>query len=473
MVIERILLLEDDEILRRDVEERLRVRGQTVVTASTLAAAREQVLRDRFDAIIADVRLPDGSGADLLPQLRTRIPRPIVIMISDFGSPESAVEAMRLGAFAFLLKPFSFDQFAVTLQKAEEHTRLLRVAEHLGYGDEVELLGHSGVMEELRRTVRAASRSRATVLVRGEPGTGKALVARALHRQSERAAEPFIRVDCAGIDPSELEAELFGRDGDGGADARTRRTGHLDLAQKGTLLLTGVGELPHEVQVKFVRLLTEKQFTRVGGSRSLSADVRLIATTARPLEDLVQCGQFRQDLMMMLSLLPIAVAPLRDRVEDIPRLVDHFRGRSSRQHGRAVHKISSRALEILQHHDWPGNVRELRQVIEQAAILCPESGQLEPKHLGGALTAAVSAVCVAEKDAAAGADVQKMDTLATVEKKHILAVLSKCGGNRTRAAAGLGISLRTLRNKLRQYRSEAASDFPRGSHAPRTAPCPS
>jgi DNA-binding NtrC family response regulator len=359
---------------------------------------------------------------------------------------------MRQGAFAFLLKPFSPDQLAVTLQKAEDHLRLLRVNAHFSRGEESDLLGQSLAMDQLRRVVRAAARTQATVLVRGESGTGKELVARVLHRQSPRAAGPFVKVDCARIPRQDQEGELFGREGATSAVAPARRTGRLELAQGGTLLLDEIGTLSSEVQGRLVRLLQEREFARVEGHRPIKADVRLIATSNRPLEEQVQRGKFRQDLFLALNLVPITVPPLRERKEDIAVLTEHFRERYARRHGVEALAVSSASMIMLQDYAWPGNVRELQGMIERAVILCREGGILEQRHLSLA-----SAAVVPEADAVTDAGVPKLDTLAEVEKAHILAVLEKYRGNRTHAAAALGISIRTLRNKLREYRAKATA----------------
>jgi DNA-binding NtrC family response regulator len=456
MSIERILLLEDDEIVRTEVEHQLQARGYAVTSAACLAEARDHLVRNPFDLIITDVRVPDGSGVELLEQRDAQNLRPLVIVISAFGSPESAVDAMRQGAFAFLLKPFSSDQLAVNLQRAEEHARLIQVSQYLSRGEDSELLGPSGAMEQLRKVIRTAARSLATVLIRGEHGAGKELVARALYRQSPRADRPLIKVDCAAISPQQCESELFGRSGGALPGAAPGQPGCLELAHDGTLLLDEIGEFPLGIQERLLRFLQERELTRVGSERRIKVDVRLIATSSRPLEEWVRVGKLREDFFLALNLVPVTVAPLRARKEDIPVLAERLRGRFARQHGVDVMALSAASLAALQAHTWPGNVRELQQVIEQAVLRCREGGLIEPKHLSSAL-AVPSGALVLETDKAAGAGVPKVDTLAEVEKAHIFAALDQFHGNRTHAAAALSISIRTLRYKLRQYREEAAA----------------
>src|SRR5687767_13860211 len=336
--------------------------------------------------MIVDVRLPDGNGIDLLKQLQSRPAKPLIVMVSGFGTVDLAVECMSNGAFTFLTKPFSPEQLAVTLKKAEEHTQLVKVNQYLSHAEDeesgYELIGQSQPMEQLRQLIRKVARTQATVLIQGESGTGKELVARALYRQSPRTNAPFIKVNCAAIPENLIESEFFGHEKGAFTGALNKREGRFELAHGGTILLDEISEISPQVQAKLLRVLQEREFERVGGNRSIKVDVRVIATTNRNLEESVERKEFRQDLYFRLNVVPILVAPLRERKSDIPMLADQFRQRFARKHGVDVLGISQSCLAALQEHSWPGNVRELQNVIERAVILCSEGGILEASHLG-------------------------------------------------------------------------------------------
>ncbi len=460
MPIEKIIVLEDDLIVRKSLEQQLRYRRYDVASAANIAGANELLSKDNFDLMIVDVKLPDGDGTELLKQLQTRPTRPLVVMISGFGTVDLAVDCMSNGAFSFLTKPFSPEQLAVTLKKAEEHTQLLKVNQFLSHGEDVEtgyeLLGKSPVMEQLRALIRKVARTQATVLIQGESGTGKELVARALYRQSPRAAAPFIKLNCAAVPENLIESEFFGHEKGAFTNAINKREGRFELAHTGTILLDEISEISPTVQAKLLRVLQEREFERVGGNRTVKVDVRVLATTNRRLEDSVSRKEFRQDLYFRLNVVPILIAPLRERKEDIPVLADQFRSRFARKHGVEVHGISASAQSMLMDHSWPGNVRELQNVIERAVILCNEGGVLEPAHLG--MNVAGVEIPTAPRPAVEGAlGVAAIDaggefpTLAELEKRHILTALRESKGNRTHAARMLDISIRTLRNKLNEY----------------------
>src|SRR6266487_1634694 len=462
MPIEKIIVLEDDLIVRKSLEQQLRYRRYDVASASTIAAAQELLARDNFDLMIVDVKLPDGDGTELLKQLQARPSRPLVVMISGFGTVDLAVECMSNGAFTFLTKPFSPEQLAVTLKKAEEHTQLVKVNQYLSHAEDeesgYELLGQSEPMEQLRQLIRKVARTQATVLIQGESGTGKELVARALYRQSPRASAPFIKLNCAAIPENLIESEFFGHEKGAFTGAINKREGRFELAHSGTILLDEISEISPTVQAKLLRVLQEREFERVGGNRTIKVDVRVIATTNRRLDESVERKEFRQDLYFRLNVVPMVIVPLRERRQDISILADQFRQRFARKHGVEIHGISQGSMSRLLNHSWPGNVRELQNVLERAVILCSEGGVLEPAHLGiakidgGAPTTAVSG-------AAAPAPTSESDeflTLSAVEKQHILAALKRSKGNRTHAARMLSISIRTLRNKLNEYNFKGA-----------------
>jgi DNA-binding NtrC family response regulator len=457
MPIEKIIVLEDDLVVRKSLEQQLRYRRYDVASASTIAGAQELLARDNFDLMIVDVRLPDGDGTDLLKQMAKRPSRPLIVMISGHGTLKLAVECMENGAFTYLEKPFSPDEMAAVLKKGEEHAHLLKVNQFLSHGEDAdtgsELLGSSKGIEELRALIRKVARTQATVLIQGESGTGKELVARALYRQSPRSGAPFIKLNCAAVPENLIESEFFGHEKGAFTGALMKREGRFELAHGGTILLDEISEISPQVQAKLLRVLQEREFERVGGNRTIQVDVRVIATTNRHLEESVERKEFRQDLYFRLNVVPILVEPLRRHKEDISLLADHFRQRFARKHGVEVHGISSTCMNALAAHDWPGNVRELQNVIERAVILC-NGGVLEPAHLGlaqlsGGAAAAGGAARLATGDSRG--EGEALNTLAEMEKQHILVALEQSKGNRTHAARMLDISIRTLRNKLNEY----------------------
>src|SRR5579859_1745168 len=386
MPIEKILILEDDLIVRKNLEQQLRQRRFDVAATGTIAGANEILARDTFDLMFLDVRLPDGEGTTLLRELSARPQKPLVVMVTGFGSVESAVECMRNGAFDYMLKPFSADQLEVTLKKAGDFSQLIKVNTFLSHAKEEddgrELLGQSPAMEKLRELIAKVARTQATVLIAGESGTGKELVASALYRQSPRATAPFIKLNCAAIPENLIESEFFGHEKGAFTGALAKREGRFELAHGGTILLDEISEISPQIQVKLLRVLQERELERVGGNRTIKVDVRVIATTNRRLEESVERKEFREDLYFRLNVVPIHVAPLRERLEDVPLLARQFLQRYSRKHGVRVRGISEDCLAALSAHRWPGNVRELQNVIERAVILCNEGAMLEPEHLG-------------------------------------------------------------------------------------------
>jgi DNA-binding NtrC family response regulator len=462
MPIEKIMILEDDPFVRKVLEQQLRMRRYDVSTAGTLAEAEELVARDNFDLAFMDVGLPDGEGTDLLRKLQPRAVKPLVVVITGHGSIESAVSCMRDGAFDYIIKPFSANQIEVALRKAEELTQLIKLNRFLSHDESpesgYELLGRSAAMEDLRQLIRKVARTQATVLIQGESGTGKELVARAIYRESPRANSPFIKVNCAAIPENLIESEFFGHEKGAFTGALSKREGRFELAHGGTILLDEVSEISPQVQAKLLRVLQERELERVGGNRTIKVDVRVLATTNRNLEQSIDRKEFRQDLYFRLNVVPILVPPLRERLEDVPFLAGQFLKRFARKHGVRVAGIGDSCQRALQNHSWPGNVRELQNVIERAVILCSEGEELQVEHLGFAspaislppalITFAASTVLPAGEAPASG---HEIISLAELEKQHILKTLDHCDSNRTHAARKLGISIRTLRNKLHEY----------------------
>jgi DNA-binding NtrC family response regulator len=457
MSIEKIIVLEDDAIVRKNLETYLRRLHYDVAAVGTIAACEEYLAKDNFDMAFVDVRLPDGNGTDLLKQIQARPQKPMVVMMTGFGSVESAVECMKNNAFDYLIKPFSCEQIEVILRKAGEFTQLVNVSHFLSHDTndcEQELLGRHPAMENLRQLIRKVARTQATVLIQGESGTGKELVARALYRESPRASAPFIRVNCAAIPENLIESEFFGHEKGAFTGALNKREGRFELAHNGTILLDEISEISPSVQAKLLRVLQERELERVGGNRTIKVDVRVIATTNRDLEQSVKKKEFRQDLFFRLNVVPIHVPALREHMEDVMFLAEEFMRRFSRKHGVHIKGFTDSAIQLLNRHSWPGNVRELQNVIERAVILCGDNGMLEPEHLG----LVISELASANADAAKPADIPAVPgqrngvpTLAELEKNHIFTVLDYCKNNRTHAAKMLDVSIRTLRNKLHEY----------------------
>ena len=456
MSIEKIIVLEDDAIVRSNLENFLRRQRFDVASAGTLAAAREYLSKDNFDLIFMDMRLPDGEGIELLKQLQSRPQKPLAVVMTAFGSVESAVECIKNGAFDYIIKPFSHDQIEFTLRKAQEFNQLLKVNTLLSQESddgESELLGRSSAMESLRSLIRKVARTQATVLIQGESGTGKELVARAFYRESPRANAPFIKVNCAAVPENLIESEFFGHEKGAFTGALTKREGRFELAHGGTILLDEISEISPAVQAKLLRVLQERELERVGGSRTIKVDVRVIPTTNRDLEESVAKKEFRQDLFFRLNVVPVSVPTLRERREDISLLATEFMRRLSRKHGVHIKGFTDAALRVLNEHAWPGNVRELQNVVERAVIMCGDNGMLEPEHLGLAVSPSSSAAAPADRGATPGAlsSSGEFPTLGELEKQHIFAALDRCKGTRTHAAKLLDVSIRTLRNKLHEY----------------------
>lgn len=472
MPIEKIIVLEDDLIVRKNLEQQLRQRRYDVAAVANIAAAQELLAKDTFDLMFVDVRLPDGEGTDLLRQLQSRPEKPLVVIVTGFGSVESAVNCMRDGAFDYIIKPFSSDQIEFTLRKAEEFTQLVKVTRYFSHDEDqeagYELLGRSPVMEQLRQMIRKVARTQATVLIHGESGTGKELVARALYRESPRASAPFIKVNCAAVPENLIESEFFGHEKGAFTGAMNKREGRFELAHGGTILLDEISEISPQVQAKLLRVLQERELERVGGTRTIKVDVRVIATTNRDLQQSVDRKEFRQDLFFRLNVVPIQVPPLRERREDVPYLAEQFMLRFARKHGMNIAGISADCLAALQAHHWPGNVRELQNVIERAVILCADGEDLQTKHLGFSSTAPASSLPIAQTSAATpppmptasapSASEGEILTLAELERRQIMMAVELCKGNRTHAAKRLGISIRTLRNKLHEYGFSTKAD---------------
>ncbi len=477
MGFEKIIVLDDELIIRKSLEEQLRRKRYSVACAASLGEAENYLRKDSYDLIFADVRLPDGSGIDLLRRLAQQPESPVVIMMTGHGSIESAVECMRAGAFDYIIKPFSLSQIAMIVEKAETFSQVVKVSQYLNQeqAQGSVLLGESPEVVRLRGMISKVAPTDATVLINGENGTGKELVANELFKASSRAQAPFIKVNCAAVSETLIESEFFGHEKGAFTGANERREGRFELAHGGTILLDEISEISPKVQAKLLRVLQEREFERVGGNKTIQVDVRVLATTNRNLQKSVENGDFREDLYYRLNVFPLKVPPLRERTGDVLLLAQRFLERLSRRYGTKMQGFSAPAAEALARYPWPGNVRELQNLVERAVILA-EGPVVHLETLGlptggaagrGMAREAATAVdpppapptppaTVSVLPAPVSADA--LPSLDEMEKQHILRALECTDGNRTQAAALLKISIRTLRNKLHQYRIEGDED---------------
>ncbi len=452
MPFEQILVIDDEPIVCRTFQSQLRKKGYTVSVAGTLEEAKATIPATRFDLIFLDLRLPDGDGVELLEEIGKQPDPPFVVMMTGHATVESAVSSMRMGAFDYLIKPFSSGQIEITIKKAEQYRHILNVARFYSKEDvgSNELLGQSEPIRKVRQLIERVARTQATVLIQGESGTGKELVANEIHKASNRASAPFIRVNCAAISETLIESEFFGHEKGAFTGATGRREGRFELADGGTILLDEISEISPGLQAKLLRVLQEREFERVGGNTTIRVDVRVIATTNRNLKLSVEKGDFREDLYYRLNVFPIYNPSLRERKEDIPLLSRAFVERASRKNGVAVKGLSGRSLKALCDHDWPGNVRELQNTIERAVIMSGDGRLIEPEMLGLVLSSTSEASFPQIPSLDLKGD--EIVPLSQVEQECILGALRAFNGNRTKAANALGIALRTLRNKIREYR---------------------
>jgi DNA-binding NtrC family response regulator len=465
MALEKILVVDDEPMIRRVMEDWLRAKRYSVQSAVDLADAIRLTEADAFDLIFVDRRLPDGEGTELLPRLEKQNQKPFVILMTGMATIESAVAAVRFGAFDYLIKPFSKGDVELIVNRAEMYSRMLRVNRHLSevLTDSSNFIGKSASFHQLKEVIRKVAPTEATVLIQGENGTGKELVAREVYHGSGRASGPYIKVNCAAMPENLIESEFFGHEKGSFTGATERRIGRFELADGGTLLLDEVSEIPLHLQAKLLRVLQEREFERVGGSKTIKVDVRMLATTNRDLRRAVEKGDFREDLFYRLNVVPIQSPPLRERRDDIALLAEHFLAGFARKHGVQVAGFAPGSVAALEEHAWPGNIRELQNTIERAVILT-ESGapiDLGALNLHGAIragSAPVSRPVAVERSPEGGGPVANgypVKPLHELERQHILYALKETGGNRTRAADLLQISIRTLRNKLKEYSMDA------------------
>jgi len=481
----RILIVDDKEMMRDSVATTVSRKGHTAIAAADGHDALEKIAARSFDAVITDLQMPEMNGLELLEAIRKVDDQLPVIFMTAYGTVETAVSALKQGAYDYITKPFSGDELLVAVERAIEHSKLLRENQILradrtpatrGTGRasaQHKMVGESDTMNVLRERMARIADSHGTVLISGESGSGKEVVARCVHEMSPRSDKPFLAINCAALSSNLLESELFGHEKGAFTGADKLRKGRFELADGGTLLLDEISEISPELQAKLLRVLQEQAFERVGSSTSRSIDVRVIATTNRDLPKEVDKGTFREDLYFRLNVLPLRMPALREHPEDIPQLVEHFLTEVGAREGKPRKQLDEQAMALLQNYDWPGNVRELQNICERAAVLTPD------EHIDASLIAPwlrLPEQKTSDDDEAfamtrPGSMIEVMPernghlpasrlicdgemTLEDVERDVIIATLEYHNGHRQRSAKALGIGLRTLGLKLKKWKEQ-------------------
>ncbi|MEO0453955.1 MAG: sigma-54 dependent transcriptional regulator [Verrucomicrobiota bacterium] len=452
MALEKILLLDDDSMVRGVVSELLREMGYQILAMTNTRQARQHLANEEVDLLITDLHLESENGIDFLKEVRKSHQQLPMMIITGFSSVDSAIDALHLGVADYLVKPIDYQRLELAMYRLEqtmaleaENQYLRAEAASTSLGGPEFFWGASDGMQAVQKMIQKISSTETTVLIQGESGTGKEVVARSLHQSSRRAEKPFISVNCAAIPANLLESEFFGHEKGAFTGAVSRRAGRFEIADGGTLLLDEVSEIPPELQVKLLRVLQEREFERVGGAKSMKVDVNVIATTNRDLATEIREGRFREDLYYRLNVVPIVIPPLRDRGDDLIALVQFFIERFARKHGKNILPPGPDLMIQLQTYDWPGNVRELQNSIERAVILSNEEGALQASDFPSRRSGKV------------GDPEKQLMTMEEMEFQMIQKALQRYQGNRTHAAKALSISLRTMRNKISRYKEEGRS----------------
>jgi two-component system, NtrC family, response regulator AtoC len=441
-----ILLAEDDEIIRISVYDRLKKQGWQVHQAADGLAAVALCEENYYHLVITDIRMPGLDGLGVLRHLRSHSPDSDVIIMTAYGSVDDAIRCLRLGATEYILKPFDMDDLVIRVNRLLD-TQAVKAKyaalEASCLHQDRRLFGESQAMRQVYRVIEQAAPTNATILITGESGTGKELAARAIHAASPRRNRPFVAINCAAIPEGLMESELFGHERGAFTGADQQRKGRFELADNGTLLLDELGDLPGPLQAKLLRVLQESRFERVGGNKAIGVDVRIIACTSKDLEREVEAGNFRQDLLYRLQVIPLRMPPLREHPEDISLLCQVFLDEFRRLHGRSV-TISPEAIHCLEQYAFPGNARELRNLMERALVLCR----------GTAISAADLPVEISRQAVRGDSLFHLATQLAIAEKACLKRALAETGGNRAAAANLLGISRKNLWEKMKTHRLE-------------------
>ncbi len=443
-----ILVVDDESLMREYVQEALARAGHDVTVAASGRDAIQSIESKTFDVVVTDLKMQPVDGIEVLRAVRAHSPATACIIMTAYGTVETAVTALKEGAFDYIMKPFTPDELELAVSRALERERIAQENKYLRAElnkryDFSAMVGTSEAMQRVYEQIQKVADSRATILIRGESGTGKELVARAIHYSGTRRDRPFIKVNCAALSAGLLESELFGHEKGSFTGAHERKIGRFQLADSGTLLLDEVSEIGIELQPKLLRALQEREFERVGGSTPIKVDTRIVCTTNLNLEEAVEKGQLREDLFFRLNVIPVVLPPLRDRKEDIPALMDTFLKRYAQENNRPITGFAPETIELFTEYEWPGNVRELQNVVERAVVLS-SARVLGPEHFSFGPTRST-------RMNGNAVSVRIGTTVGEMEKELILRTLEKHNQNRTHAAEVLGISVRTLRNKLKEY----------------------
>lgn len=443
----RILVVDDNELFRESVVETLRRLGLDVEAATDGHCALSMIQQDKYDLVVSDMKMPGMSGIELLEKVKRIEPDIPFLIITAYGAIETAVDAMKKGAFDFIQKTDNLiRELELTVERTLQYNDLVLENKRLKKTlvKQWEFIGNGSGMEDVKNLIASVAESRSTILVTGESGTGKELAARSIHLLSKRSTGPFVKVNCAALPEGLIESELFGHEKGAFTGALRQKKGMFEAASGGTLLLDEIGEMPLPAQAKLLRVLQEKEVHKVGGDEPIEIDVRVIATTNRNLEKEVDEKNFREDLFYRLNVIRLDLPPLRNRKADLPDLVEHFIDKYNNENGFSVAGLAEGCMELLQNHSWPGNVRELENTIERAVVLT-RAGLVSSDKIN-----LQKMRTRPKEEAALAAGI----TVAEMEKQLIYRTLESCENNRTRAAEMLGISIRTLRNKLHEYEPE-------------------
>jgi two-component system response regulator AtoC len=438
----RILVVDDEPIVRESLHDWLTDTGYEVFTAENGPKALEIIEEERPGIVIADLVMPGMDGIELMKRAKEIDPSIEVIIITAYASISTAIAAMKEGAYDYIEKPFCPERAELLIEKLAEHQKLveenlslrLRLEDHYRFEN---IIAKSSKMQRVIEVIKIVAKSNATVLITGESGTGKELVARAIHSQSHRRGKPFVAVSCAALPESLLESELFGHEKGSFTGAYAQKKGRFEFASGGTLFLDEVGEMSANIQVHLLRVLEEKEFTRVGGNQPIKVDVRVVSATNKDLKKAVASGEFREDLYYRLNVVTIELPPLRERKEDIPLLAQHFLNDFALENQKRITGFSPEATESLLAYDWPGNVRELENAIERAVILAKDS--------------VITVAELPQENMSLGRSDSVGKNLKEMEKSHIMDVITGTGGNYSEAARILGITRMTLYNKVKEY----------------------
>jgi two-component system, NtrC family, response regulator AtoC len=442
-----ILVVDDDQNIRKILREFLDKEGFNVLTAPDVDKALPFIDTQDLDLIVTDLKMPGKSGMDLLALCHEKRPAVPVLMITAFGNVEAAVTAMKKGAYDFITKPFDENELLNVIEKAISESEMNKELLSTYFEKEThfsQIIGNTPIIQQVFQTVQKIAPTDSTVLITGETGVGKELIAREIHSGSQRRDHPFVKVNCAAIPETLLESDLFGHEKGAFTGAVTNKPGRFEIAHKGTILLDEIGEMPLHLQPKLLGVIQDKSFDRVGGVKTIKVDTRIIAATNQDLQTAIQAGKFRSDLFYRLNVVPIHIPPLRERKDDLIPLVDYLLKKFIGKYLKKITNVSPEVMATFGNYDWPGNIRELENVLERM-VLMSETDTLTLDQLPAEIRGVLSTV-------EAPTLKEKVDTISQVTKKQmIIDALNKTNQNRTKAAKLLGISRRTLQNKVKEY----------------------